>query len=104
MSFRIDYSDHFASFDRSISAYNFLRYSDRRWRCFNPPLHCQNRLRHKDYIDLFKRSGFEILEERPSEVTQAELELVRRTPLASHFRRYSVQELAVQNSFFLLRK
>jgi SAM-dependent methyltransferase len=104
MSFRIDYSDHYKSFDRSISAYNFLRYSDRQWRLFNPPLHYQNRLRHRDYVDLFKRTGFEIVEEMPGSVSEPDLGLVSRMPLASRFREYSVADLAVQNSFFLLRK
>jgi hypothetical protein len=104
MSFRIDYSDHYKSFDRSISAYNFLRYSDRQWRLFNPPLHYQNRLRHKDYVELFKRTRFEIVEEMPSSVNEPDLELINRMPLASRFKGYSVQDLAVQNAFFLLRK
>jgi SAM-dependent methyltransferase len=31
VSSRIDLSDHFSHFDHSLSPYNFLRYSDRRW-------------------------------------------------------------------------
>lgn len=46
MSLFIDYKDHYSYFDHSISAYNFLQYSDRKWMLFNPSLHYQNRLRH----------------------------------------------------------
>ena len=37
-SCRIDLQDHYAYFDRSLSRYNFLRFSDRAWRLVNSPL------------------------------------------------------------------
>ena len=49
-SSRIDLSDHFAHFDRSLSPYNFLRYSDRAWGLANSSLLHQNRLRRPDYV------------------------------------------------------
>ncbi len=49
MSFQIDYQDHYSYFDPRVSVYNFLRYTDREWRWYNPSLHQQNRLRHQDY-------------------------------------------------------
>ena len=55
MSMAVDYTDHYA-----ISQYNFLRYSDRAWKMFNPQLHFQNRQRHADYVRLFEASGFEL--------------------------------------------
>ena len=48
-SFLIDYADHYFYFDREISGYNYLQYSDITWALFNPALHYQNRLRHPDY-------------------------------------------------------
>ena len=45
----IDYKDHYASFDKSITPYNFYRYGGLAWMALNPPAHHQNRLRQTDY-------------------------------------------------------
>jgi hypothetical protein len=59
----IDYSDHYARTDPNISRLNFLRYSDEEWQRFNSGKHFVNRLRHSDYLQLFRNAGFEIVEE-----------------------------------------
>jgi hypothetical protein len=104
MSLFIDYKDHYSYFDHGISTYNFLQYSDRKWRFFNPPLHYQNRLRHGDYLRLFQQAGFEILDERRTDGTAADLENIERLSLDKRFRAYSLSELAVKGSQFVLRK
>ena len=63
VSARIDYSDHYAHTDSSISLLNYLQYSDAEWKKFNHNSHYQNRLRHYDYVELFKSCGFEIVEQ-----------------------------------------
>src|ERR671935_2861575 len=65
-SCRIDLQDHYSYFDRSLSPYNFLRFSDRAWRLVNSPLHYQNRLRAPDYLRLISETGFELVNEQPS--------------------------------------
>ena len=46
----IDYSDHFAHSDASISAINFLQYDDAAWsRLADNPYMYMNRLRADDY-------------------------------------------------------
>lgn len=62
MSFFVDYSDHYAHFDRTITVYNFLQHSEKQWSLFSPSLHYQNRLRHRDYLDLFHKTGFEVVD------------------------------------------
>ena len=104
MSFRIDYQDHYSYFDRSISAYNFLRYSDRTWALFSPALHYQNRLRHRDYLELFEAAGFEVVEERRTNGTVADLETIERIPLDKRFLEYSPQDLAIRGALVVLRK
>lgn len=104
MSFLVDYVDHYSYFDNRISGYHFLRYSDRTWKLFNPSLHYQNRLRHKDYLRLFEEAGFEIIEERPYAVTADDLATVTRLPLARAFRDYAPAELAVRDAMVVLRK
>ena len=94
MSHIIDYHDHYATADPSISRFNFYRYSERAWRIFNPPMHYQNRLRHTDYVRLFH--GFEI-EERaiiPDELVDV--------PLAREFQRYTQDDLRAKNGFFYI--
>jgi hypothetical protein len=64
---RIDYSDHFSHSDRSISAINFLQYSDNAWAKFagNKYMY-MNRLRHDDFLEIFSDLNFDILETQPS--------------------------------------
>ena len=61
LSFVIDYSDHYSHTDKNISSTNFLKYSELEFKKYNTPLLFQNRLRHYDYIDIFKNKKFKIL-------------------------------------------
>lgn len=61
LSFLIDYSDHYSHTDKNISSTNFLKYSEQEFKKYNTPLLFQNRLRHYDYIDIFKNKKFKIL-------------------------------------------
>lgn len=54
LSFQIDYKDHYSYFDPTCSPYRFLSFTSARWRLYNPALHHQNRLRHRDYLELFE--------------------------------------------------
>lgn len=94
-SCRIDLQDHYAYFDRSLSRYHFLRFSDRAWRVVNSPLHHQNRLRSPDYLRLVREAGFELVVERPSGPSDEGRKELRSLPLAERFRGYSEDELGV---------
>ncbi len=104
MSMLVDYQDHYSYFDRTITPYNFLRYSERDWRFFNPSLHYQNRLRHSDYVRLFEESGFRILDVQPSPVGDSDLSALRSVPLATPFSAYPAQDLAIRDARFVLTK
>jgi len=94
-SCRIDLQDHYAYFDRSLSRYNFLRFSDQTWSVVNSPLHHQNRLRSPDYLQLVRDADFELVVERPSGPSdEGRLEL-HSLPLAERFRAYSEDDLGV---------
>lgn len=84
----IDYSDHYARSDKSVSRLNFLRYSDKEWRPFNSGRQYVNRLRHSDYVRMFKQAGFTILEES-SEAGEPPLDL----KITDQFKRYDPQDL-----------
>ncbi len=95
MSSRIDLRDHYSYFDRSLSPYNFLRYSDRAWQAFNSRLLYQNRLRRPDYLAAFDDAGLGIVEEVPSSGDDAALASLRDLEVAPRFRGYDFDELAV---------
>ena len=97
MSCRIDLQDHNSYVDKSVSRYNFLKFSEPAWRMLNSPLHYQNRLRYPDYTRLFRAAGLEVLEEAVSRPTAAELELLRTMKVAAKFRgRYSLEDLGAK--------
>jgi SAM-dependent methyltransferase len=59
---RIDYSDHFSHSDPSITAVNFLQYSDEAWaRYAGHDFQYVNRLRHDDVCALFEQAGHTLL-------------------------------------------
>ena len=60
----IDYSDHYSHTDDSISKLNFLNFTKDEWKKYNFNCHYQNRLRHHDFLKLFKESGFKVIEEK----------------------------------------
>ena len=103
-SCRIDLQDHYAYFDRSLSRYNFLRFSDGTWRLVNSPLHFQNRLRSPDYLRLVREAGLELVVERPSGPSDEGREELRSLPLAKRFRGYSEDELGVTVLSFVARR
>ena len=102
-SCRIDLHDHYAYFDRSISRYNFLRYSDRAWGLVNSPLHFQNRLRSPEYLGLVRDAGFELVVENPSGPSEQGRAELHEQPLAERFRGYSVEDLGVTILSFVAR-
>jgi SAM-dependent methyltransferase len=96
MSFRIDMQDHASYSDPRVSAYHFLRFSDRAWRLLTSDLGYQNRLRLPDYRRLFRDAGLETLAERVTEPTAEHLAELARVPLAPRFRGYARGELAAR--------
>jgi SAM-dependent methyltransferase len=102
-SCRIDLQDHYAYFDRSLSRYHFLRYSDRAWSLVNSPLHHQNRLRSPEYLRLVRDAGFELVVEKPSGPSDEGRAELARLPLAERFRGFTPDELGVTVLSFVAR-
>ena len=103
-SCRIDLQDHYAYFDRSLSRYHFLRFSDRAWSLVNSPLHFQNRLRAPDYLLLVNEAGLDLVVERPSGPSEEGIAELRSLPLAPRFRGYTLDELGVTVLSFVARR
>lgn len=100
----VDLKDHYSYFDKKISYYNFLKFSDKTWALLNSPIHFQNRLRYPDYINLIKRSGFEIVDEEIERPNSADIEVLRHLRLAKKFKEYSMEDLGAKDLWITLRK
>lgn len=97
-SFWIDYKDHWSYFDRSISCFNFYRFTEDEWDWYNPILQYQNRRRHSDWVGFFENMRFRIAN------VDVERESLPDIPLAAQFRRYSKDDLEVTGAMFTLVK
>jgi SAM-dependent methyltransferase len=103
MSFQVDYKDHWSYFDSGITIYNFLRYPGAEWVRYNPSLNYQNRLRHADYLALYRQAGLDCVEVNRVQ-KPGDLELLASLPsLAPEFQSYSPEDLSVRTGFVLLR-
>ena len=102
-SCRIDLQDHYSYFDPSLSRYHFLRFSEPVWALVNSPLHFQNRLRSREYLDLVREAGFELVVENPSGPSEQGREELRSLELAERFRDFSEDELGVTILSFVAR-
>lgn len=90
----VDNSDHWAHIDKRLSMVNFLKYSDRRWKLFAVnPLDYMNRLRHSEYVALFRKAGFDLLLDA-SQPDSAALEALARLPISADFASFDRRDLA----------
>jgi SAM-dependent methyltransferase len=104
MSCIIDYQDHYSYSDSRISAYNFLKYSDSAWQWYNPAFHYQNRLRHNDYLQLFREEGFEVIEESCRQPSENDLACLREASIWEPFRKsYDSTELGIRSAHVVVR-
>lgn len=104
MSIIIDYQDHYAYFDNTITVYNFLKYSDKTWRFLSPTLHYQNRMRHRDYIDIFRAVNFRIISCHCRYGTKVDHDTIKYLSINKRFNNYSFEELSVRSAHILLCK
>jgi len=95
----IDYSDHYAR-GQELSRLNFLRFSDLEWDRFNSPLQYVNRLRHSEYLAIFKTAGFSV----------SQVETDREAPdadvlghLAPRFTAFDLADLCTVRAMLLLK-
>jgi hypothetical protein len=88
----IDLTDHFAHFDKSITPYHFLQFSDRAWRWIDNSIQPMNRMRQSDYLKLYERVGLVPVEHTWESGDLKALATVRRSP---HFAAYAAEDAAV---------
>ncbi len=100
---RIDYSDHFSHSDKSISAINFLRFTDAEWsRLAGNRYMYMNRLRHDDYLAIFESAGHEVLLAKP-DVDERALGVLRQRDFEvdNRFRMKSEHVLSITGSWIV---
>jgi SAM-dependent methyltransferase len=98
MSHQIDMSDHFAHLDKSITIYNFLRFSDREWNMIDNDIQPQNRLRLPDHIKLLNNAGFQTLQTINRD---GDIDALSSIEIADKFKKYNLQDLAVSHTLLI---
>jgi hypothetical protein len=98
MSHFIDMSDHFAHFDDKINIYNFLRFSKKSWKIIDNRIQPQNRMRYRDYTELYQEIGIPLTEEKIFEGDQQKLTEIQIHP---EYKDYSAAELAISHAYMV---
>ena len=98
MSHFIDMSDHFAHSDPGISIYHFLKFSKKRWDLIDNRLQPQNRLRFRDYLDMYQEAGIPVTPEITGKGDPAQ---VAGMKIDGEFSGYSAEELAISHAYVI---
>ncbi|MHB8624063.1 MAG: hypothetical protein ACYC9J_13875 [Sulfuricaulis sp.] len=101
----VDCTDHYSHADPSISPINFLKYGEKQWaRWGQNDIVYQNRMRITQYYEIFKKLGFEIVNDlkyTSDEVCQV---LKRNFPLHRDFANLSTDDIATTAFRVVLKK
>jgi SAM-dependent methyltransferase len=92
MLHQVDPSDHFAHGDRSISAVNFLQFSQTEFSKYNTAFLYQNRLRAPTYRQLVPAAHFEVVCWE-SDLNEKALSHISRLSIHGEFAGFSAEEL-----------
>jgi len=98
MSHFIDMSDHFAHFDHHISIYNFLKFSAKQWKLLDNSIQPQNRMRFRDYTEMYRELGLAASEKIISEGSIEELGGIK---IHSDYSGYTEEELAISHAYII---
>jgi SAM-dependent methyltransferase len=99
----IDPSDHFSHADPSVSAVNYLRFSEGDFAKFNSAFLYQNRLRASEWRDVIQRHRFEIVYWRSSIDARA-LRDLPSVPVSACFSHLSPEDLCTTAIWVVTRK
>ncbi len=100
----IDVQDHRVAFNPELTIYDFLQYTTTEWSQQYVRIH-QNRLRMVDYKSIFTAAGFEIVDYKGKEITDADRAAFATVKVAVEFKnKYTDEELMENGGQFILRK
>lgn len=97
---QISPSDHRAYTDKSITLWDFLRYSQDEWDRVQTRFDYHNRLRLPQYIEIFEKSGWQILH-CEHDGTEDSVEL---PDLHSDYSKFTTKELTAGNILIILKR
>jgi SAM-dependent methyltransferase len=96
---QIDLVDHFHYFDPSCSPKHFYRYDENTWRRrWDSTVQYVNRVQRPDWLDLFERTGLELVREDHVSAPMGEI------PRTGPFRGLSRQDVDCQQTILLHRR
>lgn len=98
MSHFIDMSDHFAHFDKTINIYNFLKFSDTKWKWIDNSIQPQSRIRIFDYKQIYKTLNIPISEEA---FRKGNLNELKSITLAEKYKDNPLEEIAKSHCHFI---
>jgi len=98
MSHFIDMSDHFAHFDKSITMYNFLQFSDSAWKWIDNSIQPMSRLRIDDYKAMYGALAIPITEESHRD---GNIEEVKNMQVAAKFAAKPAAIVAISHCHFV---
>ncbi len=98
MSHFIDMSDHFAHFDKTINVYNFLKFSDKKWKWIDNSIQPQNRSRIYDYKQIYNELNIPISEES---FREGNIDDLKSICLAEKFANNQLEEIAKTHCHFI---
>jgi SAM-dependent methyltransferase len=98
MSHFVDMSDHFAHFDKSISIYNFLKFSDKQWQLIDNSVQPQNRWRLPDYLELYKKLNLKLLS---VETRKGSTQLLESIKINDKYKSTPIEELAISHCLLI---
>lgn len=100
MSHFIDLTDHFSHLDKSISKFNFLKFSPGTWQWIDNDVQPQNRLRITDYRKIYEEEGVPIEEEQNERGSREELFTIEPH---QYYQTISTEDLLVSHSYLVSR-
>jgi SAM-dependent methyltransferase len=90
--------DHYANVDKNISTVNFLQYPEWKWKLFvKNRISYHNRLRAKEFVQIFRSHGAEVLVVRDT-IEPLALEALNKLRIDARFAGMTKEELAVSRS------
>lgn len=98
MSHFIDMSDHFSHYDKSITNYNFLKYSENMWKLIDNSIQPQNRLRFIDYKKMYEKLKIPVSKEL---ITGSKLDQLRQIKISHQYKNYTEDELAISHGYII---
>lgn len=101
MSHFVDMSDHFAHLDKSITVYNYLKFTPNQWAMIDNDIQPQNRWRINQYRQLLTACGFKIVAEDNRVGDKLDLQTIK---LAPPFDTFTTEDVLVTHSLLVCQK